>query len=1226
MKKTLKSILCLAMVMVMMLAATNAGAVTMQSKTNVSIADTTPGKQIITQETDPDEIVTIIVKLKDAPILAVTDAGTKKAQELRKDLIAKQDKVAAQINALVKSDISIEYHYVMLFNGFSFEGKYGLIDQIKKLPGVANCYRSEVYNLPEDEKVEPDKLTNSVGYINADDMWALGYTGQGQTIAIIDTGIKKTHSNFATAPADPHFDASGLQEILDNNELCSEERYNGGTLTGSNLYCSAKIPYAFNYATGTTDVSHDSAGSDHGTHVSSIAAGYDSTVKGVAYNAQIITMQVFTNVGAPWSNILAALEDCVYLGVDALNMSLGSDCGFSNDDDDIDDILALLTANGINCAVAAGNSASAGAGNNYSSKQPTFNIDNGVVSSPSTMGGSLSVASSDKGNDMAPSSFTSWGSTADLRIKPEIMAPGGSIYAATDSSYSYSNYSTKSGTSMASPHIAGSMVLVNQYVNTQFPNLNESERMEMVNTLLMSTARPSMVQNTTPRSVRVQGAGQADLVAAISTKAYLRVNGSVRPKLEIGDDPTKTGIFSFSFDVVNFGNVPLTYNVNVSVITERVNNMLIGGRTAYSMTGSPENITSNCNITAPATITVPANGTYTINVTVDVNGCADIFNEKYPEGTYIEGYVQLDGDVDLSIPYLGFYGDWNHASVFDRGYYYDEFLGNDDWPSEWGTNSAGSSIGGNNYIEFGMNPFGTTENFLLDRASISPNGDGKMDAIDTVYTYLLRNCDVFEYSIRDAATGEEYFNLPIPWERKCHKLDFYTVPEPVGQYESNAITPWTGEGLADGTTVILRMTGYLDSFRDVDPEANENAVWEIPVTIDRTAPEIVYWNLEDGQLTLFVGDNHYVSYVGVYSNQACTNSTLITSDIVEENSRGMLSMLTFDVGNRDQVYVKVGDYAYNFTTQAVSGEGGSIEPVDLEGVSIIEQDVETYEGMSTVLNIARNPIDANNFTMTWTSSDESIATVRGGLTKATVTGVAQGNVTITATATDKRTGESYSASTVVTVKYYPSISDAMNAEGSDLQFTSSGNYAWAIDMDPNSNRLAAKSTNQGVGSSSSTVTMAAVSLGTGDTLKFDWKVSSEANYDKLKFYVNDTEVAAISGSTNWATYTYSVPSDGSYTFKWTYTKDGSLDRDQDTGWVDEVRIESSTPPAPVADGDVNGDGVVNMSDGLLVMRHALGLINLTDEQLAHANVNGDDRVNTEDAVIINRIAMGLGTL
>lgn len=1224
MKKILKSILCLTLVAVMTLAAANVGALTMQSKTDISIVDRTPAKEVVTQVTDPNETVPLIVKLKDAPIYAVTDAGTKKAQELRKELVAKQDKVAQQIGELVKSEINIKYHYVMLFNGFAFEGKYGLIEQIKAIPGVADCYRSEMYNLPEEEKGEPQKLNSSVGYINADDMWALGYTGQGQTIAVIDTGIKKTHPNFAAAPESPHFNAGSIQTVLDSYELCAEERYSG-TLTGTTLYNSAKIPYTFNYVTGTTDVSHASAGSDHGTHVSSIAAGNDSTVKGVAYNAQIISMQVFSGGGAYWSDIIAALEDCAYLGVDALNMSLGSDCGFSSDDEDVERVFDLLEAHGVNCAVAAGNSDSAGTGNNYSSRQPVFNIDNGVVSSPSTVGGSLSVASSEKDSDMTPSSFTSWGTTADLCIKPEIMAPGGNIYAATDSSYSYSNYSTKSGTSMASPHIAGSMVLINQYVNSQFPQLSETERMEMVNTLLMSTARPAKLNNT-PRSVRVQGAGQADLVAAVSTKAYLRVDGSVRPKLEIGDDPEKTGIFSFSFDVVNFGNSPLTYNVNVSVITEEVSNTTIGGRSTYYMTNRPYNLTANCNISAPSTVTVPANGVYTVNVTVDVNGCADLLNEKYPEGTYIEGYVQLDGDVDLSIPYLGFYGDWNHASVFDREYYYDNYTGSDNWPCEWGINSAGSSIGSGSYVEFGMNPFTTTENFLLDRASISPNGDGKMDAIDTVYTYLLRNCDVFEYSITNAETGEEYLNQPIPWERKCHENSFYTAAEPVGAYDSNAITPWSGEGLADGTTVILRMTGYLDSFRNFNPEENENAVWEIPVTIDTEDPEVVYWNLQDGELTIFVRDNHYVSYVGVYSNSSCNNSSLIESTAVEENTRGALSMLTFDVGNYDQVYVKVGDYAYNFITQAISGEGGNLEPIDLAGISIAEQNVETYEGFSTTLHINRNPVDANNFTTVWTSSDENIATVRGSLVKGVVTGVAEGTVTITATCTDKRTGRSFSASSLVTVHYYPDLDDAINANGFDFHFNSSGNYAWAIDLNSDADRLTAKSTNQHASNSASTVTMDSVTLSAGDKLKFDWKVGSEANYDKFKFFVNGTQVESISGEINWTTYSYTIPTDGTYIFKWEYSKDGSVDRDPDTAWLDEVKVDYVNPPAPDADGDIDGNGVVDMSDALLAMRKSMGLITLTEEQMTHADVNGDGIVNTEDSVIIARIALGLETL
>lgn len=1170
---------------------------------------------------EPDEIVPIIVKLKDAPVLTKTDVSDERSAEMSKALVAKQDKLFAAINKkLVKGgNLEISYHYTLLFNGFSFRGEYRLIEQIKKLNGVADCYRAAEYQLPKDVKPDgnPTKLSTSVGYINADDMWALGYTGQGQTIAVIDTGIKVSHPNFATAPESPHFDAAGLQDILNRYDLCAEERYTGGTLTGATLYHSAKIPFKFNYYAGNTDVSHASANSDHGTHVSSIAAGNDSSARGVAYNAQIISMQVFQNGGAAWSEILAALEDCAWLEVDALNMSLGSDNGFTQGEADMEEVFALLSAHGVNCAVAAGNSDKAGSGNNYNSKQPTFNMDNGVVSSPSTLGGSLSVAASSNSAAATPTSYSSWGTTADLRIKPEIMAPGDNIRAATDSQYSYSNYGTKSGTSMATPHIAGCMVLVNQYVNTAFPSLSEQARMEMVNTLLMSTAVPSK-SGTTPYSPRWQGAGQANLTAAISTKAYIEVAGSLRPKLELGDDDNRTGIFNLSFDIVNFGNTALTYTPNVYVLTENTGTTSIGGSSYYTMTGSAQNITNNVSINAPQSVTVPANGRRTVNVTIDINNYAATLNEKFPNGAYIEGFVTLTGNVNLSVPYLGFFGDWEKASVLDRDFYYDEYLGTGDpLPAEWGVNTAGSSIGGDNYIAFGENPFAETQNFLLDRASISPNGDGKMDAVDTAYHYLLRNCEYFEYSIVDAQTNEEYYNLQVPWARKCSEKSWYTPLEPLGTYEEE-LPDWDGSNLPDGTTVKLRMTARMHS-DEFDPAANECAYWEIPITIDTQEPSVEYWNMQNGQLLLYVSDNHYVSYVGIYSDSACNN--LIASSTVEETSRGALTMLEFDVGNRTSVYVKVGDYAYNIcTAQITEGEGGSLEPVALQGISFAEQAIETYEGFGAELNIVREPANANNYEVVWTSANENIATVRGGMTKASVTGVAEGTTTVTATATDKDTGATFTATVPVTVNFYPDLNDALNVQGGNLNFTSTGSYAWQIDMTTFSARLAGVSTNNGVGNSQSAVTMETVHLSAGDKLTFAWAVSSEANYDKLKFYVNGSVEEEISGETTiWNRYEYTAPSDGNYTFKWSYEKDSSVNKGQDKGWVDDISITYVNPPYTL--GDVDNDGAITISDALMAMRYAMGTITLTDMQILAADYDGNGMVSITDATMILRTAI-----
>ena len=72
------------------------------------------------------------------------------------------------------------------------------------------------------------------------------------------------------------------------------------------------------------------------------------------------------------------------------------------------------------------------------------------------------------------------------------------------------------------------------------------------------------------------------------------------------------------------------------------------------------------------------------------------------------------------------------------------------------------------------------------------------------------------------------------------------------------------------------------------------------------------------------------------------------------------------------------------------------------------------------------------------------------------------------------------------------------------------------------------------------------------TLNFHWKVSSEANYDYLRFYIDGTQQASRSGSVDWESQSYQIPS-GSHTVQWKYTKDGSVSRSQDSGWVDRIQ-------------------------------------------------------------------------
>ena len=83
------------------------------------------------------------------------------------------------------------------------------------------------------------------------------------------------------------------------------------------------------------------------------------------------------------------------------------------------------------------------------------------------------------------SDFSSWGVTPDLQLSPDVTAPGGNIY----STLTDGTYGTLSGTSMASPHIAGMSALVLQYLRDSY-DLTDEQMHTVAEALLMSTAVP----------------------------------------------------------------------------------------------------------------------------------------------------------------------------------------------------------------------------------------------------------------------------------------------------------------------------------------------------------------------------------------------------------------------------------------------------------------------------------------------------------------------------------------------------------------------------------------------------------------------------------------------------------------------------------------------------------------------------------------------------------------
>ena len=271
------------------------------------------------------------------------------------------------------------------------------------------------------------------------------------------------------------------------------------------------------------------------------------------------------------------------------------------------------------------------------------------------------------------SEFSAWGVSPDLRLKPEIAAPGGEVF----SSIPGGAYEQSSGTSMATPQMAGVSTIVLQRVQSDplFASMSARQKADVVQNLIMGTARPltDAAQTTGALySPRKQGAGLVDALAATTSSVYPTVVGAPeqsRPKADLGD-----GTKGWHFDVTlhNLSGVPAAYELSSQALSEIVDG---GFFTQHSSDwrGKGVEITYSGAASASAegaTVTVPASGEATVGIDV-VPGSefASYVAENTPNGTFLDGFVRFASRTasqpDLAVPYLGFYGDWGKVPIFD---------------------------------------------------------------------------------------------------------------------------------------------------------------------------------------------------------------------------------------------------------------------------------------------------------------------------------------------------------------------------------------------------------------------------------------------------------------------------------------------------------------------------------------------------------------------------------
>ncbi len=357
----------------------------------------------------PNDIVTVILNLNDQPLIKkYSNLISNKYKNVNEYIESYEGKcylnsLNSKQNALIdklnnqKLINSVLYRYTTVTNAIAVTLPYKNLEKVEGLSAVKYAILSETYNRVKetnDEDYSYDIVENlvdvyeSTGIFNSS---SVPYTGEGTAVAILDSGFDVSHEVFANQPQTEMIDINSINNVI--KDLNAYEYTDD--LKGTDVYYSKKIPFTYDYADKDPDVAPFD--SSHGTHVAGIIGGSSSTITGVAVNTQLVLMKVFGDKdnGAESHDILAGLEDAVTLGVDCINMSLGTTCGFSREVDEyyINEVYDSIEEAGITCLAAASNDYSSGMNGPTGNTSLVTHPDSGTIGSPGSYDSTLTVAS-----------------------------------------------------------------------------------------------------------------------------------------------------------------------------------------------------------------------------------------------------------------------------------------------------------------------------------------------------------------------------------------------------------------------------------------------------------------------------------------------------------------------------------------------------------------------------------------------------------------------------------------------------------------------------------------------------------------------------------------------------------------------------------------------------------------------------------------------------------------
>ena len=457
---------------------------------NVSL-DPQEGYNILTK--DPEEDVSIIVEFKSEPLTKDKKKFSFNTQE---------SKIANEHNSISKYG-KPKKEFKHLMNAVVLDVKRKEIKDIEKLPNVKKVWEDKIVQMAIDE---------TIPLINADNVWnyqnasSSNLTGNGIIIAVIDTGIAYNHSDFE----------SNCQSAVFTSGNCN------------------KTIYGWDFTNDDNDPYDDNG---HGTHVAGII-GANGTMKGVAPNSVFLAYKVLNQNGVgSTSNVISAIENATLSGADIISLSLGARYGYA--DNAINTVIENAVNNGTVVVTASGNEGSS----LYTLRDLGSELN------------AITVGSIDKTDIIAPSSsrgYSRYSNGSIAGIKPDVLSYGVSIESTvpngTCTFCSDSGYRSLSGTSMATPHVSGTIALLKQ----AHPSWS-------VEQLRSAIANPAI---SLGYDLRIQGSGKVDAL-----KSY-NISGIVSPNnIFLGEHKNLSIVSWNSTKQLNLSNPTagtLSYNLSIN--------------------------------------------------------------------------------------------------------------------------------------------------------------------------------------------------------------------------------------------------------------------------------------------------------------------------------------------------------------------------------------------------------------------------------------------------------------------------------------------------------------------------------------------------------------------------------------------------------------------------------------------------------------------------------------